>query len=105
MAFIQRLLSFLSRPRIRRGAEPSALLDFIERSRIITAFIFITTVAAIVFVSSAGITTDHLPVLPNQIATTRIVAQASFSYESAEKTRLARAQIAERLPPIYRLDV
>lgn len=105
MAFLQRLLSFLSRPRIRRGAEPSALLDFIERSRIVTAFIFITTVAAIVFVSSAGITTDHLPVLPNQIATTRIVAQASFSYESAEKTRLARAQIAERLPPIYRLDL
>lgn len=104
MSLHQRLRSLTTRPKIRRGAEPSAFMDFIERSRLVTALIFIATVAAIVFVSSVGITNHQLPVLPNQVATVRIIAGASFSYESAEKTRLAREQLAERLPPVYRLE-
>ncbi len=104
MALSDRLRSLLTRPKIRRGAAPSAFREFVERSRIVTALIFIATVTAIVYVSSAGVTTDHLPVLPNQVATVRIVAGASFTYESAERTRLARARLAERLPPVYRLE-
>lgn len=105
MSLRQHLRSLLTRSKVRRGAEPSAFMEFIERSRVITALIFIATVAAIVFVSSAGIANHQLPVLPNQVATVRIAAGASFTYESAEKTRLARAQLAERLPPVYRVEL
>jgi putative nucleotidyltransferase with HDIG domain len=104
MTLSDRLRSLLTRPKIRRGAAPSAFREFAERSRLVTALIFIATVAAIVYVSSAGVSIDHLPVLPNQVATVRIVAGASFTYESAERTRLARARLAERLPPVYRLE-
>ena len=78
--------------------------EFLERSRFIAALIFIVTVAAIVLISSAGISTLNVPVLPDQIATSRVTALASFSYESAEKTRAAREQIINRVPPVYRLD-
>jgi hypothetical protein len=42
-----------------RGAPsaPSAMSEFLERSRVIAVFIFIVTVAAIVVISSVGITT------------------------------------------------
>ncbi len=80
------------------------MLDFVERSRLVTAIVFIATVTAIVFISSAGITNNNLPVLPNQLATVRITAGAPFSYESAEKTRLLRSQLIDRVPPVYRLE-
>jgi putative nucleotidyltransferase with HDIG domain len=83
---------------------PAVWSDFLERSRVIAALIFIVTVAAIVVLSSAGVTTLNVPVLPNQVATTRVTANASFSFESAEKTRAAQAQFADRVPPVYRID-
>ena len=43
-------------------------------------------------ISSAGLTTLDAPLLPNQIATTRVSAQASFEFESAERTRATRAE-------------
>ncbi len=104
MPLRDRLIALLTRPKVRRTAEPSAVMDFIERSRIVTAVIFITTVAAIVFVSSGSIAHEHLPVLPGQTATARVVAADSFSYVSEERTRLVREQLAETLPPVYRLE-
>lgn len=94
----------------RRAAHPpspthSFIRDFLDRSRIIAALIFVVTVTAIVLISSVGVTTANLPVLPNQIATVRVVANASFSYESAERTRIAREQFLDRVPPVYRLDL
>lgn len=83
---------------------PSAWSEFLERSRLVAALIFIVTVAAIVLISSAGVTTLNVPVLPNQVATTRVIASASFQYESAEKTQAARTQYADRVPPVYRID-
>jgi cyclic-di-AMP phosphodiesterase PgpH len=93
----------------RRGsrppmAGPSAMGDFLARSRLVAAAIFLVTVAAIVLISSAGLSTAHLPVLPNQIATSRFTALASFSYESKLKTEVAREQLTGRVPPVYRLD-
>jgi putative nucleotidyltransferase with HDIG domain len=93
----------------RRAQPPSsrahsAAREFLDRSRLVSGFIFVITVVAIVLISSAGVTTANLPVMPNQLATVRVVASASFSYESAERTRIAREQVVDRVPPVYRLE-
>ena len=87
-----------------RQTAHSATRDFLDRSRVIAALIFIITVASIVIVSSVGMTTINLPVQLNQVATVRVVSSASFSYESAERTRIAREQLLNRVPPVYRLE-
>ena len=91
----------------RTSASPahSPALEFLDRSQLIAALIFIVTVAAIVLISSAGMTTLHLPILPGQTATVRITAAAPFNYASDEKTRVAREQFLDRVPPVYRLDL
>ena len=83
---------------------PSAMGEFLERSRLVSFLIFVATVAAIVVISSVGVTTLNTPLLINQVATSRITALVPFSYESAEKTRIAREQFLDRVPPVYRLD-
>jgi putative nucleotidyltransferase with HDIG domain len=92
----------------RSGGAPaqarSATREFLDRSRLVAAAIFVITVAAILLISSAGINTLNVPVLPNQLATVRVVASAPFEYESAEKTAAAREQMLHRVPPVYRLD-
>jgi putative nucleotidyltransferase with HDIG domain len=93
-----------SAPRKRKTARSSSVGEFLQSSRIVAAFIFFVTVVTIVGISFVGIHAVNLPVLPNQIASTRIVASESFSYQSAEKTRLAREQIRNRVPRVYRLD-
>ncbi len=99
------LIGGLGAQRADRGrGDGSALRGFLDRSRLVAAVIFVLTVASIVAISSLGMTTIKLPVLPNQIATTRVVATASFSYLSEEKTRAARDALAERVPPVYRLE-
>ncbi len=91
----------------RRGARPAALIamaEFLERSRVVAALIFIVTVAAIVLISSAGLTTFDAPMRANQTATTRVTAQASFDFVSGERTKAARDQFRNRIPPVYKLD-
>ncbi|MGH7995723.1 MAG: HD family phosphohydrolase [Opitutaceae bacterium] len=92
-----------------RRAEPPpgavTVRDFLDRNRVVAVLIFILTVAAIVAISSLGMTSFNLPVLPNQIATVRVVADRSFSYVSAEKTQEAREQMVARVPPVYRIDL
>ncbi|OAM89481.1 hypothetical protein AW736_13035 [Termitidicoccus mucosus] len=104
MSIFAKFRGNLSAPRKRKTARSSGVADFFQSSRIVAAFIFFVTVVAIVGISFVGIHAVNLPVLPNQIASTRIVASESFSYQSAEKTRLAREQIRNRVPRVYRLD-
>lgn len=104
LAFLQNLLG-RDQPRTRKTATVSGTVEFLETSRLITLLIFAATTAAIVLISFVGISTANLPVLPNQIASLRIVASAPFSYPSVEKTRVASEQIRDRLPPVYRLDL
>lgn len=85
-------------------AVPSAMGEFMERSRLVAVLIFIITVAAIAMISSVGVNTLDAPLVINQVATSRVAALVSFSYESAERTRAAREQFIERVPPVYRLD-
>jgi cyclic-di-AMP phosphodiesterase PgpH len=103
LAFLNKLLH-RNQPRTRKTAAVSGTVEFLETSRLVTLLIFFATTTAIVFISFVGISTANLPVLPNQIASLRIVASAPFSYPSAEKTRIASEQIRDRLPPVYRLD-
>jgi putative nucleotidyltransferase with HDIG domain len=108
MSFIKNLKllrgGLLSPRRVRKTAEVSAALEFLEKNRAIAALIFIATVAAIVLISSVGVTTADLPVLPNQLAAVRIVASMPFSYVSVERTRIAREQFRNQVPPVYKLD-
>jgi len=108
MSFINNLKlirgGLLSPRRVRKTAEVSAALEFLEKNRAIAALIFIATVAAIVLISSVGVGTADLPVLPNQLAAVRIVASTPFSFTSVEKTRAAREQFRSQVPPVYKLD-
>ncbi|MGY8718695.1 MAG: HD family phosphohydrolase, partial [Verrucomicrobiia bacterium] len=90
--------------RKRKREAPPGLILFLEQSRFVSGLIFVITVAAIVMISSVGVSTLDTPVQTNQTATLRIVANESFSYESAELTRLKREQIRDRTPPVYRLE-
>ena len=88
----------------RVPAAPTAMTEFLDRSRFIAALIFIVTVAAIVVISSAGISTLNIPIRENHVASTRVTALASLTFASAEKTRAAREQFLGRVPPVYRLE-
>jgi cyclic-di-AMP phosphodiesterase PgpH len=91
----------------RSGSAPethSATREFLDRSRLVAALIFVITVGAILLISSARLNTLNVPVLPNQIATVRVVAGAPFTYESAERFSAAKEQLLHRVPPVYRLD-
>ncbi len=91
--------------RKRKREAPPGLLQFLEQSRVVAGLIFVATVAAIVLISFVGVSSLDTPVLPNQTATVRIVANESFVYESAELTRLRREQVRDRTPPVYRLEL
>ncbi|HEX3731267.1 MAG TPA: HDIG domain-containing protein [Opitutaceae bacterium] len=82
----------------------SAFREFLEQSRMVAVLIFILTVAAIVVISSVGVNTINVPVLPKQLATVQVAASTPFSYSSEEKTQLAREQLLDRVPPVYRLE-
>lgn len=104
MSLLNQLKTLLGLRRQRRTAESGALMTFLETSRLVRGLIFLITVAAIVAISSVGLNTAHLPVLPNQLATARISAAIPFSYESAIRTAAAREQLLDRVPPVYRLE-
>jgi putative nucleotidyltransferase with HDIG domain len=97
--------SLLDRLRaLDHSSQATGAVGFWESSRLVATLIFAATVAAIALISFVGVSTANLPVLPNQLANVRIVASAPFSYESAGKTRLAREQLRDRVPPVYRLE-
>ena len=89
------------------GSAPphSPTREFLARSRLVSVAIFFATVAAIVLISSAGLNTLNVPVLPNQLATVRVTAGTAFTYESTEKTDAIREQLINRVPPVYRLEL
>jgi putative nucleotidyltransferase with HDIG domain len=92
--------------RRRRKTAPvaAAATGYLDQSRSVAILIFVATVAAIVVISFVGVSSATLPVLPNQLATVRIVASTPFSYESRLKTELSKAQLLNRVPPVYHLE-
>ncbi|MCU0793524.1 MAG: HDIG domain-containing protein [Opitutaceae bacterium] len=114
-ALLQRLRAALSpassaatpapaRRRKKAAVPGKGLAAAFDSSRLVAIILFVATVAAIVLISFVGVTNRTLSVLPNQIASTRIAAAIPFTYESAEKTRVARERLSERVPPVYRID-
>jgi putative nucleotidyltransferase with HDIG domain len=83
----------------------TAFRDFLEQSRVVAGLIFILTVVVIVLISSVGVSTINVPVMPDQLATVQVTASTPFSYPSEEKTRATREQLLDRVPPVYRLDL
>jgi putative nucleotidyltransferase with HDIG domain len=92
----------------RKRKTPSApgrgIAAALDNSRLAAVALFVATVAAIVLISFVGVTNRTLPVLPNQVASVRIVAALPFEYESKAKTDEARERLAERVPPVFRID-
>ena len=88
----------------RSSRAGSLVRGFLDQNRLVGVFIFLVTVVAIVIISSAGISTINLPVLPGQVATVRVVAGASFPYVSETRTLAARDQLVKRVPPVYGLN-
>ena len=75
-----------ARARCRRPRD--AFRDFLDQSRLVAGLIFILTVAAIVLISSVGVTTINLPVLPEPARDRAGGRRARpFRYLSEEKTR------------------
>ncbi len=93
-----------TRKRKTAAAPGLGLAAAFDSSRIVAIGLFLATVALIVLVSFVGVTNRTLPVLPNQLATVRIVAALDFTYESRIRTELARERLAERVPPVFRID-
>jgi putative nucleotidyltransferase with HDIG domain len=89
---------------MRKTADVSGTVEFLETSQLVTILIFVATVAAIVLISFVGVSSVNLPVLPNQLSTVRITASAPFEYTSQEKTRLDREQARNRVPRVYQLE-
>lgn len=93
-----------TRKRKTAAAPGLGLAAAFDSSRIVAIGLFLATVALIVFVSFVGVTNRTLPVLPNQLATVRIVAALDFTYDSRILTEQARERMTERVPPVFRLD-
>jgi cyclic-di-AMP phosphodiesterase PgpH len=90
---------------MRKTAEVSGTVEFLETSPLVALLIFIATVASIVFITFVGVSSSNLPVLPNQIAPVRITASESFSYESPLKTAVVQDRIRNQIPRVFRLDL
>lgn len=108
MSFLDRLRALPGRAtqplRMRKTAEVSGTVEFLETSPLISIIIFLSTVAAIVLITFVGVSNDNLPVLPNQVSPVHITASASFSYESPLRTTAAHERIRNQVPRVYRID-
>jgi putative nucleotidyltransferase with HDIG domain len=93
------------RKRRRRTGSASDLLEYLEQSKVISLAVFVLTVISIVFISFVGISPAGYQILPNQLASVRIIADAPFSYESKLLTERQRVRMESQIPPVYRIDM
>ena len=82
-----------------------SVLRFLETNRLISAAVLAATVLAIAAVSYVGVSPVALPLQENQLASVRIVAAETFSYTSDLHTRLTREQAAQRIPPVFHIEM
>ncbi|MFA5263387.1 MAG: HDIG domain-containing metalloprotein [Opitutaceae bacterium] len=103
MPLFQKLITLLRRSE-STPSNRSATVGFLEASRMVTALIFLLTVASIVLICYEGVGTSRLPVLSGQIATVSVHASVPFSYASKEQTRMLKENLKDRVPPVFRLE-
>jgi putative nucleotidyltransferase with HDIG domain len=85
--------------------ETSAVLRFLETSRLVTGLVLVLTVLAILAVSYLGVSPVALPLQENQLASVRITAAESCTYTSQLQTKQAKDNAALRVRPVYRIDM
>lgn len=93
------------RKRRRRTGSTSDLIEFLEHSLVVSLAIFLLTVASIVFISFVGVSPAGYQILPNQLASVRIIADDTFSYQSVLLTQRERDRMESQIPPVYRIDM
>ncbi len=98
------LPGFAGAPKMRKTAEVSGTVEFLETSRLVAALIFLSTVALIVLISFVGVNTINLPVLEGQRSSVRIVASTTFSYPSKIKQEQSKQELL-RSVEVYHLDM
>jgi putative nucleotidyltransferase with HDIG domain len=91
--------------RRRHTGSASSLLEYFEHSKVVSLAVFFLTVISIVFISFVGISPAGYQILPNQLASIRIIADATFSYESKLLTERQRGRMESQIPPVYRIDM
>lgn len=91
--------------RKRRTETASTLPRILEESSVVGIFVFVITVALIVITSFLGIKPSGFQILPNQVASIRIVAGEAFSYNSKILTERKRQQLLEEAPHVYKIDM
>ncbi len=104
MSLRRQLQQLLARLGLRPAEGSAGAQGLLDTSRLVALLIFTGTVVAIVLISFVGVSTASLPVLPGQLASVRVVASMPFSYVSKEQTAVAREQVRERVPRVYRLE-
>ncbi|MDQ8202821.1 HDIG domain-containing metalloprotein [Pelagicoccus sp. SDUM812003] len=102
-AWIQK--AFPHKKRKRRTETPSTLPRFLEESPAVGIAVFVLTVAAIVVTTFVGIKPTGFQILPNQVASIRIVAGEEFSYRSKILSERKQQQLLEEVPHVYRIDM
>lgn len=91
--------------RKRRTETPSTLPRILEESPLVGVLVFVATVAAIVLTSFVGIKPSGFQILPNQVASIRIVAAEEFSYRSKILSERKQQRLLEDAPHVYRIDM
>jgi cyclic-di-AMP phosphodiesterase PgpH len=91
--------------RRRKTGQHSEFAHFLEKSRYVTALLFVLTAVGIGYLSFIGVSTAGPQLLPNQIAPMRIVSNHSFSYESRVQTERLRHEVLQQVPPVFRIDM
>ncbi|BET69002.1 hypothetical protein ASA1KI_39200 [Opitutales bacterium ASA1] len=95
----------VARRRKRKTESGSAVLAWMEKSKVVAFAVFVLTVAAIFIVSFVGVGPAAFHILPNQEATIRIIADSDFSFTSAIQTTRNRERLLREVPPVYRVDL
>jgi membrane-associated HD superfamily phosphohydrolase len=95
----------VARRRKRKTESGSAVLAWMEKSKVVAFAVFVLTVAAIFIVSFVGVGPAAFHILPNQEATIRIIADSDFSFTSAIQTARNRERLLREVPPVYRVDL
>jgi len=93
------------RRRRRKTEAGSAFIAWLEESKLVKLGVFMATVLAIFVISFVGVSPAAFNILPNQIATVRLIADTDFSYRSKILTERAKERQLKQVPPVFRIDL
>ena len=74
------------------------------RDRLVLGGIFSAFTLLVIIVCFVGLSPAGPQVVKGQIARVRVIAEFPFSYTSEIQTEMARQELRQRIPPVYRLE-